>query len=158
MPGSLAERLHGGPVTAAEVERVCDTPNVAPGRPGPRFLTFSILLLLAFGEPTLARGSLLLFLTNESRDPAHRRSGVHGDGGPPGSQRALGCPCQAPLPAITARGLLIITIPLSLTSERLIATRRVAVRSEVLARRWLVGSGYRVQKVVQAEILSRSPR
>lgn len=47
MPPSLGELLHGGPVTATEVERVCDTLTFEPGRPGAKFLRFAILLLLA---------------------------------------------------------------------------------------------------------------
>lgn len=44
---SLAERLHGGPVTLAEVDRICDALIFEQGRPGPKFVKFSILLLLA---------------------------------------------------------------------------------------------------------------
>ena len=47
MPQSLAELLHGGPMTVAELERVSDTLTFERGRPGPKFLRFSILLLLA---------------------------------------------------------------------------------------------------------------
>lgn len=47
MPPSLGDLLHGGPVTTVEVERVCDTLTFEPGRPGPKFLRFAILLLLA---------------------------------------------------------------------------------------------------------------
>lgn len=47
MPQSLADLLHGGPLTAAEVERVCDTLIFEPGRPGPKFQKFAILLVLA---------------------------------------------------------------------------------------------------------------
>ena len=47
MPQSLADLLHGGPLTVAEVERVCDTLIFEPGRPGPKFQKFAILLVLA---------------------------------------------------------------------------------------------------------------
>jgi uncharacterized hydrophobic protein (TIGR00271 family) len=47
MATTLAETLHGGPVTTAEVDRVSDTLTFEHGRPGPRFLKFAILLLLA---------------------------------------------------------------------------------------------------------------
>lgn len=47
MAASLAERLHGSPVTAEEVDRVSDVLLFEQRRPGPRFLKFSILLLLA---------------------------------------------------------------------------------------------------------------
>lgn len=47
MAGSLASLLHGGPVTAVEVERVSEVLIFEQGRPGPKFLKFSILLLLA---------------------------------------------------------------------------------------------------------------
>ena len=44
---TLAELLHGGPVTAAELERVSNTLTFERNRPGPRFLKFAILLVLA---------------------------------------------------------------------------------------------------------------
>lgn len=47
MAASLAETLHGGPITAAEVQRICETLTFERGRPGARFLKFSILLVLA---------------------------------------------------------------------------------------------------------------
>jgi hypothetical protein len=47
MATSLAELLHGGPVTGEEVDRVSDTVIFERDRPGPRFLKFAILLLLA---------------------------------------------------------------------------------------------------------------
>jgi len=47
MPFALADILHGGPVTVEEVERVSDTLTFERNRPGPRFLKFAIMLLLA---------------------------------------------------------------------------------------------------------------
>jgi uncharacterized hydrophobic protein (TIGR00271 family) len=47
MAKSLAETLHGGPISAAEVDRICEALTFERGRPGPRFLKFSILLVLA---------------------------------------------------------------------------------------------------------------
>jgi hypothetical protein len=47
MATTLAELLHGGPVTGEEVDRVSDTVIFERDRPGPRFLKFAILLLLA---------------------------------------------------------------------------------------------------------------
>lgn len=44
---SLAETLHGGPISAAEVERICQALIFDRGRPGPKFLKFAILLVLA---------------------------------------------------------------------------------------------------------------
>lgn len=101
-------------------------------------------ILLALGEPKLASGSLLLFVTNyvailltgslvfvlmgfrqlalSPFDPRARR-------------RAL---------AIAVGALLLIMIPLSLTSHRLIVTSKVALRSAALVAEWLQGSGYEV--------------
>lgn len=50
MARTLAELLHGGPVTAAEVERISSMLIFEPDRPGPKFLKFAILLTC--GEPT----------------------------------------------------------------------------------------------------------
>jgi hypothetical protein len=47
MATTLAELLHGGPVTGEEVDRVSDTLIFERDRPGPRFLKFAVLLLLA---------------------------------------------------------------------------------------------------------------
>ena len=43
--------------------------------------------------------------------------------------------------------LALISIPLTVTSRRLITTTRVSVRTEALARQWLRGSGYRLVSV-----------
>jgi uncharacterized hydrophobic protein (TIGR00271 family) len=53
MAATLAETLHGGPLTTAEVDRVSNTLTFERGRPGPRFLKFAILLLLASAIATL---------------------------------------------------------------------------------------------------------
>lgn len=283
MPRSLAELLHGGPVTAAEVQRVSEALIFEPGRPGPKFFRFSILLvlasaiasfgllgdsvaavigamivaplmlpimglafsislgdrprilntllvslagiamavavgfvltlpvagvlhpqsipqvmvrtephlldlmaalatgvagafalsrrdvsdtlpgvaiavslvpplanvgiLLAFGEPALARGSLLLFFTNYVAILVtgalvfvlmgfRQAATVPFD--PRARRRAL---------AIAMGALVLITIPLALTSERLILTNRITVRAAALTRDWLRGSGYSLQSV-----------
>jgi uncharacterized hydrophobic protein (TIGR00271 family) len=280
---TLAERLHGGPVTAVEVERVSDTLLFEPGRPGPKFLRFTILLvlasaiasfgllgdsvaavigamvvaplmlpimglafsislgdrprilnsllvslagiaiavavgflltlpvagllhprtipqimgrtaphlldlmaalatgvagafalsrrdvsdtlpgvaiavslvpplanvgiLLAFGEPNLATGSLLLFFTNYvailiTGALVFELMGFRQAATAPFDRRARR---QALTVALLA--LLIIMIPLAITSERLIVNSRITVRTEALARTWLLGSGYRLQSV-----------
>ncbi|MFO8238509.1 MAG: hypothetical protein R6U00_09750 [Prochlorococcaceae cyanobacterium] len=43
--------------------------------------------------------------------------------------------------------LLIIAVPLSLTSTRLIITNKIAVRTDALAEEWLEGSAYRLLSV-----------
>jgi uncharacterized hydrophobic protein (TIGR00271 family) len=104
-------------------------------------------ILLALKEPTLATGSLLLFITNyvailitgslvfllmgfrkaalSAFDPQARR-------------RAL---------ALAATALLLILIPLSITSHRLIVAGKIATRTASLAREWLQNSGYRLLSV-----------
>ena len=49
---TLAELLHGGPVTVEELHRISDVLIFEQRRPGPKFLKFSILLLLASGIAT----------------------------------------------------------------------------------------------------------
>ncbi|MCP9807220.1 DUF389 domain-containing protein [Cyanobium sp. T1B-Tous] len=283
MARNLAELLHGGPVTAAEVERISDTLIFEPGRPGPKFLKFVILLvlasaiasfgllgdsvaavigamivaplmlpimglafsislgdrprilnsllvslagiaiavvvgflltlpvagllhpqtipqvmvrtaphlldlmaalatgvagafalarrdvsdtlpgvaiavslvpplanvgiLLAFGEPTLASGSLLLFITNYiaillTGAAVFALMGFRQAATGPFDARA-----RRQALAIALGGLLAITIPLAITSERLIVTNRITVHTAALAREWLRGSGYSVESV-----------
>ena len=283
MARNLAELLHGGPVTAAEVERISDTLIFEPGRPGPKFLKFVILLvlasaiasfgllgdsvaavigamivaplmlpimglafsislgdrprilnsllvslagiaiavvvgflltlpvagllhpqtipqvmvrtaphlldlmaalatgvagafalarrdvsdtlpgvaiavslvpplanvgiLLAFGEPTLASGSLLLFITNYiaillTGAAVFALMGFRQAATGPFDARA-----RRQALAIALGGLLAITIPLAITSERLIVTNRITVHTAALAREWLRGSSYSVESV-----------
>lgn len=104
-------------------------------------------ILLALKEPTLATGSLLLFITNyvailitgslvfllmgfrkaalSAFDPQARR-------------RAL---------ALATTALLLILIPLSITSHRLIVAGKISTRTASLAREWLQNSGYRLLTV-----------
>lgn len=104
-------------------------------------------ILLALGEAGLASGSLLLFGTNyvaillagalvfavmgfreaalSPFDPRARRRAV----------------------AIALVALVIISIPLALTSYRLIITSKVEVRTNALAQNWVEGSGYRLLSV-----------
>ena len=104
-------------------------------------------ILLALGEPTLASGSLLLFITNyvailvtgavvfmlmgfrrvapSAYDPRAQR-------------RALTIACIA---------LLLICFPLAITSHRLIVSSRISTQTDALARSWLRGSGYRLRSV-----------
>jgi uncharacterized hydrophobic protein (TIGR00271 family) len=291
MPPSLGDLLHGGPVTATEVERVCDTLTFEPGRPGPKFLRFAILLLLAsaiasfgllgdsvaavigamivaplmlpimglafsislgdrarilntllvslagiamavavgfvltlplaglvqprsipqimgrtaphlldlmaalatgvagafaiarrdvsdtlpgvaiavslvpplanvgillaFGEPTLARGSLLLFVTNYvaillTGALVFLLMGFRQAATAPFDRRA-----RRQALALTVAALLIILIPLSVTSEQLIRTGKLEQRTTTLARAWLATSGYRLLSV-EAETADNS--
>jgi hypothetical protein len=43
--------------------------------------------------------------------------------------------------------LLIIAIPLTITSHRLIITNKIAARTDALAQDWLEGSGYQLMSV-----------
>lgn len=104
-------------------------------------------ILLALGEPKLASGSLLLFVTNyvailltgslvfvvmgfrlaatSPFDPRARRRAV----------------------VIAFVALLIIVIPLSLSSYHLIVTNKISARAYALGQEWLDGSGYRLMTV-----------
>lgn len=104
-------------------------------------------ILLALAEPTLATGSLLLFVTNYMAilltgsfvfilmgfrqaalfpfDPRARRRAV----------------------AIAFLALILIMIPLSLTSYRLIITSKISVRTAALVHEWLRDSGYKLISV-----------
>lgn len=104
-------------------------------------------ILLAFGEATLAKGSLLLFLTNYV---AILITGalvfVLMD-----FRRAALAPCNPQARgralALATAALLLISIPLAITSQRLITASKVALRTHALAREWLGGSGYRLLSV-----------
>ncbi|MFN5515014.1 MAG: DUF389 domain-containing protein [Cyanobacteriota bacterium] len=104
-------------------------------------------ILLALNKPTLAAGSLLLFITNyvailltgslvfalmgfrraaTSRfDPKARRRAV----------------------TVALAALALILIPLSLTSYNLIVTQRISAQVYALGQEWLEGSGYRLLSV-----------
>ncbi|MEB3319666.1 MAG: DUF389 domain-containing protein [Cyanobium sp.] len=104
-------------------------------------------ILLALGEPTLARGSLLLFVTNYVAIlitgalvftlMGYRRAAVT-PFDPRLRRRSL---------VVALAALLLIAVPLGLTSARLITANRIAVRSAALAREWLQNSGYRLLAV-----------
>lgn len=104
-------------------------------------------ILLAFGEPTLASGSLLLFITNYiaillTGALVFALMGFRLAASVPFDARA-----RRQGMAIALVSLLAITIPLAITSERLIVTNRITVRTAALARDWLRGSGYSVESV-----------
>lgn len=104
-------------------------------------------ILLAFGEPTLATGSLLLFVTNYvaillTGALVFVVMGFREAASVPFDARA-----RRQALTIALVSLLIIAIPLAITSERLIATNRITLRTGSLAREWLRGSGYSVESV-----------
>ena len=104
-------------------------------------------ILLALGEPALATGSLLLFLTNYLAIlitgsavfvlMGFRRVALSTDD-PRARRRAL---------TMAVVALLLVMVPLSLTSQRLIEAGRLAVGTNALAGQWLQDSGYRVLSV-----------
>lgn len=104
-------------------------------------------ILLAFGETTLARGSLLLFLTNYvaillSGSLVFVLMGFRQVATAPfdgrARRRALG---------VAAIALLLILVPLAISSERLIVTSKLSQRTADLARQWLGDSGYQLLSV-----------
>ena len=104
-------------------------------------------ILFALGEPRLASGSLLLFGTNYV---AILLTGalVFGIMGFP---RATLSPSDAGARrravAIALAATVLIAIPLSLTSHRLIVSQKIAARTYALGQQWLDGSGYRLLSV-----------
>ncbi len=104
-------------------------------------------ILLAFSEPTLAAGSLLLFATNYVA--------ILFTGALVfvlmGFREAASAPFDARTRrlafTITITALLLTTVPLALTSERLIVTNLITLRTGSLAREWLRGSAYSLESV-----------
>lgn len=104
-------------------------------------------ILLALGKPSLASGSLLLFITNYV---AILLTGSL-------VFAVMGFRQVALLPfdvrtrhravASTLVALLLITIPLSVTSYNLIIINKIAARTYALGQEWLKGSGYQLIKV-----------
>lgn len=104
-------------------------------------------ILLALGEAGLASGSLLLFGTNHMAillagalvfAVMGFREAALSPFDPRARRRAV---------AIALVALVIISIPLALTSYRLIITSKVEVRTNALAQNWVEGSGYRLLSV-----------
>lgn len=104
-------------------------------------------ILFALGEPGLASGSLLLFGTNYVAIlltgslvfslMGFRRAALS-PFDPRARRRSVG---------IALVALVVIAIPLSLTSYSLIITNKVAARTQALAATWLQGSDYRIHAV-----------
>jgi uncharacterized membrane protein len=104
-------------------------------------------ILLAFAEPTLASGSLLLFVTNYVAILISGslvfvlmgfRQAALTPFDPRARRRAL---------AIATVAIVLISIPLALTSHRLILSSTLSVRTTALAEDWLRDSGYRLLSV-----------
>ena len=104
-------------------------------------------ILFAAGEPGLAFGSLLLFGTNYvaillTGALVFAVMGFRQVALSPFDPRARR---RAVLVAVIA--LLIIAIPLTITSHRLIISNKIAARTDALAQDWLQGSGYQLMSV-----------
>lgn len=104
-------------------------------------------ILLALGQPGLASGSVLLFVTNYVAilltgalvfSLMGFRQAALTPFDPQSRRRAL---------VISLVALVLIAFPLTASSTRLIVTNQVAVRTRQLADQWLQGSGYRIQSV-----------
>lgn len=104
-------------------------------------------ILLALGEPRLAFGSLLLFVTNYvaillTGSLVFMIMGFRQVALSPFDARA-----QRRGLIIAAIALFIIAIPLSATSYQLIATNKISARTYALGQKWLESSGYRLMSV-----------
>lgn len=104
-------------------------------------------VLLALGEPNLALGSLLLFVTNYL---AIMLTGTLVFGLIGFSEMALiDRSAKAKRKAVTVAlaALLLITIPLTYSSYRVIVNNAITARVYRLSETWLAGSGYRLISV-----------
>jgi uncharacterized hydrophobic protein (TIGR00271 family) len=104
-------------------------------------------ILLALGEPRLAFGSLLLFVTNYvaillTGSLVFMIMGFRQVALSPFDARA-----QRRGLIIAVIALFIIAIPLSATSYQLIVTNKISARTYALGQKWLDGSGYRLMSV-----------
>jgi len=104
-------------------------------------------ILLALGEPNLASGSLLLFVTNYvaillTGSLVFVVMGFRQAATAPFDARA-----RRRAVAIAFAALLIIVIPLSMASYNLIVTNKISARTYALGQEWLEGSGYRLMSV-----------
>jgi len=112
-------------------------------------------ILLALGEPKLAFGSLLLFITNYvsillTGTLVFMMMGFRQVATSPFDPRA-----RRKAITIAFVALIIIVIPLSLSSYNLIVTNKISSRAYTLAQQWLDGSGYRLLRV-DAETADRT--
>jgi len=104
-------------------------------------------ILFALGEPNLASGSLLLFVTNYvaillTGSLVFVVMGFRQAAMAPFDARA-----RRRAVAIAFAALLIIVIPLSVASYNLIVTDKISARTYALGQEWLEGSGYRLMSV-----------
>lgn len=104
-------------------------------------------ILLALGEPNLASGSLLLFVTNYvaillTGSLVFVVMGFRQAATAPFDARA-----RRRAVAIAFVALLIIVMPLSVASYNLIVTNKISARTYALGQEWLEGSGYRLMSV-----------
>lgn len=104
-------------------------------------------ILLALGKPNLASGSLLLFVTNYvaillTGSLVFMAMGFRQVALSPFDARAQRRGLMVALVA-----LLIIAIPLSVTSYQLIVTNKISARTYAFGQEWLKGSGYRLMSV-----------
>ena len=105
------------------------------------------MLFRSLGKPNLASGSLLLFVTNYvaillTGSLVFMLMGFRQVALSPFDARAQRRGLMVALVA-----LLLIVIPLSVTSYQLIVTNKVSARTYTLGQAWLKGSGYRLISV-----------
>jgi len=104
-------------------------------------------ILLALGQPGLAAGSLLLFVTNYVSILLTGALVFTVMGFRQVALSPLDTRAQRRALTIALVGFLIIGIPLSMASYQLIMTNTIAARTYTLSQEWLNGSGYRVLSV-----------
>lgn len=104
-------------------------------------------ILLALGEPGLAAGSLLLFVTNYVSILLTGALVFTVMGFRQAAVSPLDTRAQRRAVTLAFAAFLIIGIPLSVTSYQLIVTNLIAARTYTFSQQWLDGSGYRVLSV-----------
>ncbi|UZQ54145.1 hypothetical protein OOK60_16925 [Trichothermofontia sichuanensis B231] len=102
---------------------------------------------MALGEPGLAAGSLLLFVTNYVSILLTGALVFTVMGFRQAAMSPLETRAQRRALTLAFAALLIIGIPLSVTSYQLIVTNLIAARTYTFSQTWLDGSGYRVLSV-----------
>jgi hypothetical protein len=104
-------------------------------------------ILFALGEPRLAAGSLLLFVTNYVAILLTGALVFVVMGFPQAALSPFDAGARRRAVAIALAAGLLIVVPLSVTSYHLVVANKIATRSYELGQQWLEGSAYRLMSV-----------
>jgi uncharacterized hydrophobic protein (TIGR00271 family) len=104
-------------------------------------------ILFALGEPRLAAGSLLLFVTNYVAILLTGALVFVVMGFPQAALSPFDAGARRRAVGIALAAGLFIVVPLSVTSYHLVVANKIAARSYELGQQWLEGSAYRLMSV-----------